>query len=335
MTLFTKKIEAIVIGASAGGIKALKKILTPLPESYPLPIIIVLHIPPGEISLLPEIFSYKLKLKVKEAEEKDSINAGTVYFAPPGRHLLIKENKIFSLSIEDRVHFSRPSIDVLFKSAADSYGESLVGILLTGANQDGALGLKKIKETGGIAIVQNPISAEISVMPAAGMSYVSPECVLSLDEIADFLLKHNQVPAEDKKEKLEILIVDDVSDNLLALNALLERDDLNISQARSGHVALELMLKHDFCLALIDVRMPEMNGFELAELMRGTKKTKHIPIIFVTGDEKDQSYFFKGYEISAVDFLRKPLDAHSVISKVNIFLELYLQEKENKKKLLL
>ena len=129
-------------------------------------------------------------------------------------------------------------------------------------------------------------------------------------------------------EKLEILIVDDVKDNLLALSALLVRDDVTISQALTGNEALELMVKHDFCLAIVDIQMPEMNGFELAEFMRGTNKTKNIPIIFVTATAKDEKYAFKGYESGAVDFLRKPLDPHAVKSKVNVFLELHKQKKE-------
>lgn len=338
MIKFTKKMEAVVIGASAGGIEALKKILYDLPESFSLPVIIVLHLPAGQPSLLPGLFKHKLKLKVKEAEQLESIKGGTVYFAPPGHHLVIEKNKTFSLTLEAPVHFSRPSIDVLFESVAKSFGESLVGILLTGANEDGAMGLKKIKEAGGIAIVQNPICAEMPAMPAGGMPYASNEGILSLDKIADFLQqlnhvlppKENIISASDKIEKLEILIVDDVKDNLLALNALLARDDVNIFQALSGNEALDLMLEHDFCLALLDVQMPVMNGFELAEFMRGTNNTKHIPIIFVTGTAKDQTHIFKGYESGAVDFLRKPIDPHTVKSKVNIFLELHQQKKELK-----
>ncbi len=128
--------------------------------------------------------------------------------------------------------------------------------------------------------------------------------------------------------KFEILIVDDMKDNLLALNALLEREDVKISQALSGNVALELLMKHDFCLALIDVNMPHMSGFELAEFMRGSKKTKNVPIIFVTATAKDQSFSFKGYESGAVDFLLKPLDPHAVKSKVNVFIELFQQKNE-------
>ena len=126
----------------------------------------------------------------------------------------------------------------------------------------------------------------------------------------------------------EILIVDDLKENLFALNALLERDDVTVRQAQSGQLALEMMMKHDFSLAIIDVKMPGMSGFELAEFMRGTKKTRTIPIIFVTATAKEQNFSFKGYESGAVDFLLKPLDNHAVKSKVSIFIELDRQKKE-------
>ncbi|HCM39760.1 MAG: hybrid sensor histidine kinase/response regulator [Bdellovibrionales bacterium GWB1_52_6] len=126
---------------------------------------------------------------------------------------------------------------------------------------------------------------------------------------------------------VNILLVDDREDNLLALEGLLRSDDFEIFQAKSGTEALELMISREFALALIDVQMPGMSGFDLAELMRGAKKTKNIPIIFVTATAKDQDYLFKGYETGAVDYLTKPLDAHALRSKVNIFIELYRQKK--------
>jgi signal transduction histidine kinase len=132
---------------------------------------------------------------------------------------------------------------------------------------------------------------------------------------------------------IKIILVDDLYDNLLALEGLLRRSDIEIFKANSGTVALELMHAHEFALALIDVQMPIMSGFELAEFMRGTKKTKSIPIIFVTATAKDQLFTFKGYESGAVDFLLKPLDSHAVKSKVNIFIELYRQKKELKTQL--
>lgn len=128
--------------------------------------------------------------------------------------------------------------------------------------------------------------------------------------------------------QVKILLVDDLKDNLLALEGLLRRNDAQIFKAKSGTEALEFMMTHEFALALIDVHMPSMSGFELAELMRGANKTKNIPIIFVTATASDQSFSFKGYESGAVDFLLKPLDIFAVKSKVKIFIELYQNKKE-------
>ena len=135
---------------------------------------------------------------------------------------------------------------------------------------------------------------------------------------------------QDTETKTKILLVDDLDGNLLALDGLLKRDDVITFKAKSGAEALELMIIHEFALALIDVRMPGISGFELAELMRGANRTKNIPIIFVTATAPDKGFLFKGYESGAVDFLFKPLDSHVVKSKVNIFIELYQQKKELK-----
>jgi len=122
-----------------------------------------------------------------------------------------------------------------------------------------------------------------------------------------------------------ILIVDDKPENLLALEKLLQRPGLNIMKAKSGNDALSLILEHDFALVLLDVQMPDMDGFEAAELMRGNEETKHIPIIFVTAISKDHKHVFKGYETGAVDYLFKPLDPYILQGKVNVFLELHRQ----------
>ncbi|WP_411878195.1 ATP-binding protein [Polaromonas sp. YR568] len=126
----------------------------------------------------------------------------------------------------------------------------------------------------------------------------------------------------------KVLIVDDLPENLLALNALIRQDDRVIFQASNGDDALALLLQHEFALAILDVQMPGMNGFELAELMRGTEKTRSIPIVFVTAAGKELNYAFKGYETGAVDFLYKPLDVDAVRSKVSVFVELYRQRQE-------
>ncbi|WP_039918404.1 hybrid sensor histidine kinase/response regulator [Cellvibrio mixtus] len=126
-------------------------------------------------------------------------------------------------------------------------------------------------------------------------------------------------------QRTKLLIVDDLRENLLALTRIIEQDDREIYQASSGEAALALLLEHDFALAILDVMMPDMNGFELAELMRGTEKTRHIPIVFVSAGGKELNYAFKGYETGAVDFLHKPLDIAAVKSKVNVFVSLYQQ----------
>jgi two-component system, sensor histidine kinase and response regulator len=126
--------------------------------------------------------------------------------------------------------------------------------------------------------------------------------------------------------RVKCLLVDDLEENLLALSALLRRDDVEILEARSGAAALELLLVHDVALALLDVQMPEMDGFELAELMRGSERTRHVPIIFVTAGARDQHRVFKGYETGAVDFLYKPIEPHVIRNKADVFFQLYRQK---------
>ncbi|MGE8348588.1 hybrid sensor histidine kinase/response regulator [Pseudomonas helleri] len=133
------------------------------------------------------------------------------------------------------------------------------------------------------------------------------------------------MPLSDIQAKL--LIVDDLPENLLALEALIKRDDRIVYKALSADEALSLLLQHEFAMAILDVQMPGMNGFELAEMMRGTDRTKNIPIVFVSAAGREMNYAFKGYESGAVDFLHKPLDIHAVKSKVNVFVDLYRQSK--------
>src|ERR1041385_7218007 len=130
------------------------------------------------------------------------------------------------------------------------------------------------------------------------------------------------------QESIKLLIVDDVAENLVALEALLRRDGVQTLCARSGAEALELLLAHEVAIAVIDVQMPEMDGFELAELMRGAERTKRVPIIFITAGTRDPQRVFKGYDTGAVDFLFKPVDPHILHTKVNVFLELARQRQE-------
>lgn len=189
--------EAIVIGVSAGGMGALSAILPELPADLPYPVIIVQHMYPGSGSYLVSILDGKSQITVKEVEEKDKIAPGTVYIAPPNYHTLVEMDRTFSLSIDPPVNYARPSIDVLFESAADVYRNRLIGIILTGANSDGSRGLRRIKEIGGIAIVQDPATAEMDSMPNAAIAAAEPDYILPLDQIGTFigqLAMNNNLP---------------------------------------------------------------------------------------------------------------------------------------------
>jgi two-component system, chemotaxis family, protein-glutamate methylesterase/glutaminase len=179
--------EAIVIGVSAGGWGALKTILGVLPEGFPLAIMVVMHRHPHSDDYLEKSLDNDCAVRVKQADEKESIVSGTVYFAPPNYHLLIEDVHALSLSVARAVNYARPSIDVLFESAAYVYGDTLAGLVLTGANSDGAVGLKKIKETGGLTLVQDPETAEATIMPHAAIAAADPDFVLPLGEIGAFI----------------------------------------------------------------------------------------------------------------------------------------------------
>ncbi len=181
--------KAVVIGASAGALEALSVILPALPADFGLPIMVVVHIPPDKRSVLAELFDAKCALKVVEAEDKVPLEAGTICFAPPDYHLLVETDRSLALSTDEPVLFSRPSIDVLFEAAADTFGSGLIGIILTGANQDGALGLKAVADAGGIAIVQDPETAFQDAMPEAAIKAVPKADILSLASIATYLQK--------------------------------------------------------------------------------------------------------------------------------------------------
>jgi len=181
------RIDAVVIGASAGGVEALSVVLPVLPAETPVAVMIVVHLPRDRPSLLVDIFSRKCAMTVREAEDKEPVEAGTVYFAPSNYHLLVDPGPQLALSVDDLVHHSRPSIDVLFESAAHVYRDRLLGVILTGANEDGAEGLAMVHDTGGITVVQEPRTAHSSQMVVAARSLRKPDYVMTLEEIADML----------------------------------------------------------------------------------------------------------------------------------------------------
>lgn len=182
-------LEAVVVGSSAGGMHALKVLLSALPESFPVPIAIVQHIDERSDTYLAECLSRCSAIRVKEAEDKETLARGTAYLAPAGYHLLIEPDGSFSLSVDEKVNYCRPSIDLLFESAADAFGRGLLGVILTGANSDGALGAKRILERGGLTIVQDPRTAESPFMPKAAIAAASVDYVTDLEQIAPLMIK--------------------------------------------------------------------------------------------------------------------------------------------------
>jgi len=185
-----RRYHAIVIGVSAGGLEALSTILPGLPRAFSLPVIVVQHRAEDTDGYVAESLNRLSQVRVKEAEDKEPLRAATVYLAPASYHLLVEPDQTLSLSVDPRVNYARPSIDVLFESAADAYQDTLVGVILTGANRDGAEGLARVKECGGLAVVQDPDTAEFEMMPREALAVVpNVDHVVPLDDLAPLLEK--------------------------------------------------------------------------------------------------------------------------------------------------
>jgi two-component system chemotaxis response regulator CheB len=180
-------IDLIVIGASAGGVEALIVLLRALPPTLRAAVLIVLHLPRDRRSVLADVFRPHCAVPVREAQDKDPVEPGTVYIAPADYHLLVDEARSLALSVDELVHFSRPSVDVLFEAAADVYGERTLAVLLTGGSDDGAAGLAAVRRAGGWTIVQDPRTARVPMMVEAALALGPVDLVLPLEGIADVL----------------------------------------------------------------------------------------------------------------------------------------------------
>lgn len=183
------RFEAIIVGVSSGGMNAMKVMFSLLPKDFSTPVIIVQHIGAHSDSQWIKFLNDKSNLHIKEADEKERIESGKVYIAPANYHLLIEKDKTFSLTVDERVNYSRPSIDVLFESAAEAYAGKLIGVILTGSNNDGTNGIKRVKECGGLAIIQNPETAESAFMPKSAIAAITPDYILSLEAIVELLIE--------------------------------------------------------------------------------------------------------------------------------------------------
>ena len=176
----------VVVGGSAGGARSLAALLSGLPRAFPVPVVAVLHRGPGSADTLTDYLQRSSVLSVQEARDKEPLAPGGVYLAPPDYHLLVEKDHL-ALSTEGLVNWARPSIDVLFESAADTWAERTIGVILTGANADGAQGLARIQRRGGLAVVQDPSEAQYRAMPDAAIAAASVDRILPLAGIARFL----------------------------------------------------------------------------------------------------------------------------------------------------
>ncbi len=184
--------NAIIIGGSAGSLDAAGRILEKLPEDFAIPIVLVSHRHPDSGRYFEKHLNSSTALNVKQVDEKEPVNCGTVYVAPPNYHLLIEEDFTFSLTLEEPCFYSRPSIDVTFESAAEVWGEKLAGVIVTGANSDGTAGLNAVKKAGGFTLVQSPETAEYDAMPQSAIEHTGPDFTGTPEEIGELLLEmHN------------------------------------------------------------------------------------------------------------------------------------------------
>lgn len=186
-TTLMKKCKAFIIGGSAGSLEVLLKVLPALDPSLSFPIVIVIHRKHGADSLLPGLLSSRTAMPVKEADEKEMMVPGTIYIAPSDYHLLIEMDCTFSLDYSEKVNYSRPAIDVTFQTAAEAFKGELVCLLLSGSNADGVNGLATVKQWGGIAVIQDPDSAQVAYMPEQARKNVVIDRILRIEEIAAFI----------------------------------------------------------------------------------------------------------------------------------------------------
>lgn len=183
--------KALLIGGSAGSLEVLIEVLPKLEQLNSFALIIVLHRKSGEDNLLENLISIKTAIPIMEVEDKVPVEPGYIYIAPSDYHMLFEKDETISLDTSEKVNYSRPSIDVAFESAADVYGPSLAAILLSGANADGTAGLQAIKEAGGVTVVQKPDSAEVAYMPGYAIENMSPDLVLDIKQILEFVKNIN------------------------------------------------------------------------------------------------------------------------------------------------
>jgi len=337
-----EKEGVIVIGGSAGSIEVIINLLPHIPENFPFPIVIVLHRKSTNEYQLEDVFGKKCKLKLFEVQDKMKLEGNNIYLVPGDYHLLVDASGCLCLDYSEKVNFSRPSIDVTFDSFAKAYGKNCMGIVLSGANADGAAGLKRIKSAGGLTLVQSPESSKVPTMPLAAITISQPDMVVDVmkfigvfNELCDLSL--NQFRSKlNRGETFEnilqsVLIVDDLNDNLFTLNALLRSEEFIIHKADSGRAAIDMAIRNQYDCIILDVQMPEMDGFEVAKILSEMDETKNIPIIFLSALGSHKEKVIKGINYGAIDFLAKPPDPELLKAKIKLCLNISKKTKQNRK----
>ena len=332
----------IIIGGSAGSIEVIMNIIPFIPEDYPFAILVVLHRKNTAEHHLEFVLSKKAKIPVVELHDKMQLKPSHIYIAPGDYHLLVNDEGECSLDYSEKVNYSRPSIDVAFDCFAKVYGDCCIGILLSGANSDGAIGLKKIHDNGGLSIVQSPESAKVATMPMSAINLFSPHAIADISEISGMLLEAAKYQITDYISQIKhgddlqsslptILIVDDLEDNIFSLNAVLKFEGYIIHKATSGALALEMASKIQYDCIILDVQMPEMDGFEVASILGKNDFTKNIPILFLSALGSDKEKVIHGINSGAIDFLAKPVDPPLIKAKLKLCVKLSSKYKDSKK----
>ena len=337
-----EKAGVIVIGGSAGSIEVIINLLPYIPEDFPYPLVIILHRKSTAEYHLEDVLGKKCKLKVLEIQDKMPLEGNKVYLAPGDYHVLADSEGSFCLDCSEKINFSRPSIDVSFDSFSAAFGENCLGILLSGANADGAAGLKRIKNEGGITIVQSPESAKVPAMPLAALSLFQPDMVVDVIQLVAIFNELCQLSLQQFRRKLKqgeeiesglpsVLIVDDISENLFALYAILKSEELIIHKADSGKAAIELAVRNPYDCIILDVQMPEMDGFEVAKILGEKEETKNIPIIFLSALGSDKEKIIEGIDRGAIDFLAKPPDPDLLKAKLKLCINISKKTKQTRR----
>jgi sigma-B regulation protein RsbU (phosphoserine phosphatase) len=337
-----EKEGVIIFGGSAGSIEVIMNIFPFIPVDYPFAIVVVLHRKNTVEHHLEHVLSRKAKIPVIEIQDKTQLKPANIYIAPGDYHLLVDDTGLCTLDYSEKVNYSRPSIDVTFDCFANAFSNQCIGILLSGANSDGAESLKKIQDNGGLTIVQSPESASVATMPMAAINLFNPHIIADIPEISGMLLEAAKYPISHYINQIKhgdelnnslptILIVDDLEDNLFSLNAVLKFEGYIIHKANSGPLAIDMASKIQYDCIILDVQMPEMDGFEVANILGKNEFTKNIPIIFLSALGSDKEKVLQGMDSGAIDFLAKPVDPPLIKAKLKLCIKLSSKYKDSKK----